>query len=184
MYINTQTLTQHSESEIRSLNPNTSFPYPFVPPTEYALVFPAPQPEHNPVIQSVRETTPVLTVKGHYEQSWEVVELFETQAERDAALAAEAAVKMQATVTAFDTALTAHLDATAQSKRYDNRITCMVRAGFAGPFQAEGLAFAAWCDSINVMAYQMLAAVQAGTEPMPESPEAFISTLPAMVWPV
>jgi len=86
-------------------------------------------------------------------------------------------------VTAFDTALTAHLDATAQQRRYDNRITCMVRAGFPGPFQAEGVAFATWCDECNILAYQMLAAVQAGTEPMPESPAAFIATLPVMVWP-
>ncbi len=42
------------------------------------------------------------------------------------------------TIADFDAALTAHLDATAQAKRYDNRITCMVRAGFPGPFQAEG----------------------------------------------
>lgn len=86
-------------------------------------------------------------------------------------------------VAVFDAALTAHLDNTAKQKRYDNRITCMVRAGFVGPFQAEGLAFATWCDSVNALAYQMLAAVQAGTAPMPESPQAFIDTLPAMVWP-
>lgn len=91
--------------------------------------------------------------------------------------------QLAATVAAFDIALTAHLDSTAQQRRYDNRITCMVRAGFVGPFQAEGKAFATWCDSCNAIAYQMLAAVQAGTEPMPESPAAFIATLPAMVWP-
>ena len=86
-------------------------------------------------------------------------------------------------VAVFDAALTAHLDATAQTKRYDNRITCMVRAGFVGPFQAEGQAFAIWCDNCNILAYQMSAAVQAGTAPMPESPQAFINTLPEMVWP-
>ena len=90
---------------------------------------------------------------------------------------------MDQIVAEFDTALTDHLDSTAKQKRYDNRITCMVRAGFAGPFQAEGQAFATWCDNCNIMAYQMLAAVQAGTAPMPESPQAFIATLPAMVWP-
>lgn len=83
----------------------------------------------------------------------------------------------------FDSALTAHLDATAQVKRYDNRITCMVRAGFPGPFQAEGLAFASWCDECNAAAYALMADVLAGNAPMPESTEAFIATLPAMVWP-
>lgn len=86
-------------------------------------------------------------------------------------------------VAVFDAALTAHLDNTAKQKRYDNRITCMVRAGFVGPFQAEGQAFATWCDTCNIIAYQMLAAVQAGTAPMPESPQAFIDTLPVMFWP-
>ena len=86
-------------------------------------------------------------------------------------------------VAVFDAALTAHLDNTAKQRRNDNRITCAVRAGYAGPFQAEGAAFALWMDECNALAYQMLAAVQAGTASMPESPQAFIDTLPAIVWP-
>lgn len=83
----------------------------------------------------------------------------------------------------FDVALTAHLDATAQAKRYDNRITCMVRAGFAGPFQAEGQAFAAWGDTCNAFAYALMAEVLAGTAPMPASTADFVAMLPEMVWP-
>lgn len=100
-------------------------------------------------------------------------------------VAADGAVRLPPVdvVAVFDAALTEHLDSTAKQKRYDNRITCMVRAGFVGPFQAEGLAFATWCDSVNALAYAMLAAVQAGTAPMPDGPQAFIDTLPAMVWP-
>ena len=101
MYINTQT-SQYpiSERAIRSLNPNTSFPSPFVAPDEYAVVFPAPQPTHDPIVQAVREVTPVLTVKGHYEQQWEIVELFSTQAEKDAAIAADIEAKRKASVPA------------------------------------------------------------------------------------
>lgn len=87
------------------------------------------------------------------------------------------------TVDDFTNALTAHLDATAQQRRYDNRITCMVRAGFAGPFQAEGLAFAEWADTCNATAYALLAEVQASTRPMPETTQALIDVMPAMVWP-
>lgn len=83
----------------------------------------------------------------------------------------------------FDAALTAHLDSTAQQRKYDNRVTCMVRAGFPGPFQAEAIAFATWCDTCNYDAYTLLSEVQAGTKPMPNSPKEFISMLPPMVWP-
>lgn len=87
------------------------------------------------------------------------------------------------TVADFDAALTAHLDTTAQSRRYDNRITCAVRAGYSGPFQAEGQAFAAWMDACNAFAYTLLAEVQAGTRPLPDSTQALIDLLPPMVWP-
>ena len=75
MYLNTQTKQRTTESEIRAAFPNTSFPSPFSPPEGYAVLFPAPQPTHDPITQSVRETTPVLTDKGHWEQAWEVVDL-------------------------------------------------------------------------------------------------------------
>lgn len=86
-------------------------------------------------------------------------------------------------VAVFDAALTAHLDATAQARKYDNRITCMVRAGFAGPYQAEAIAFAQWCDGCNAAAYQLMLDVQSGKKPMPSSVDAFLEALPVMVWP-
>jgi len=177
-YIDTSTKAVHSEQAIRSANPNTSFPAPFIPPVGYELVFDAPHPAHDPITQTVKEWPPVLTNKGHYEQAWEVVSLSPAQ------VLVNQATQRKAQVDAFDVALTTHLDSTAQQRRYDNRITCMVRAGFAGPFQAEGQAFATWCDNCNILAYHLLAAVEAGTAPLPASPEAFIATLPAMVWPV
>ena len=83
----------------------------------------------------------------------------------------------------FDAALVAHLDATARERRYDNRVTCALRAGYPGHFQAEGIAFASWMDQCNALAYQLLAEVAAGTRPMPESPQALIDLMPPMVWP-
>lgn len=79
-------------------------------------------------------------------------------------------------------ALDAHMDAQAQTRRYDNRVTCSLRAGYPGPFQAEGLAFATWMDSCNALGYQVLAEVQAGQRPTPTI-EEFIQMLPALVWP-
>lgn len=75
MYLNIQTLQRTSESEIRAAFPNTSFPQPFQPPEGYAVLFATPQPTYDPITQAVRESTPVLTDKGHWEQAWEVVAL-------------------------------------------------------------------------------------------------------------
>lgn len=87
------------------------------------------------------------------------------------------------TVEDFDRALEALLDATAQSRRYDNRITCALRAGYVGPFQAEGKAFASWMDTCNALAYQIQAEVLAGTRSVPNTVSEFLSEMPEMVWP-
>jgi len=87
------------------------------------------------------------------------------------------------TVDEYTQALTEMLDAAAQARRYDNRITCALRAGYPGPFNAEGTAFAQWMDSCNALAYQMMHDVQMGTRPQPSMSE-FLAAFPAMVWPV
>ena len=88
MYINTQSLAQLSEQEIRALNPNTSYPVPFVAPDGYAYVFPTAQPVYNPVTQVVQQTVPELTVLDTWEQRWEVVEIYQNQQDKDDAIAA------------------------------------------------------------------------------------------------
>lgn len=183
-----------SELEIRAEFPNTSFPAPFVPPENFKVVFGSPYPTYNPVVQQVREVAPTLTQLGHYEQTWEVYQKFETYTDEDGVLHTKESLETAATqlhaeqqlqlmATQFENALDTHLDNVAKQRRYDNRITCMVRAGFAGPFQTEAIAFATWVDSCNIAAYTLLANVQAGTAAPPASVEEFISLLPIMVWP-
>ncbi len=82
----------------------------------------------------------------------------------------------------YDRALTAHLDAEAQTHRYEDRISCSVRAGYVGPFQAEGIAFAQWMDACNATGYSMLADFQNGVISQPTIAE-MIAALPVMVWP-
>lgn len=60
-----------------------------------------PQPVHNPVTQRVMQITPELTVLGTWEQRWEVIELFSTQGERDAAIAANLATIRASKITAI-----------------------------------------------------------------------------------
>lgn len=168
-----------SQWEVRNACPNISFPASITDQMITDAGFEAVMqvtPTYDPITQSATETAPVKT-NGIWTCEWTVVALTPEE------VAAKKAESFTQAVTAFDTALTDHLDNTAKSKRYDNRITCMVRAGFAGPFQAEAIVFASWADTCNILAYQMLAQVQAGTQPMPASPQAFIATLPEIVWP-
>jgi hypothetical protein len=79
--------------------------------------------------------------------------------------------------------LEAHYDAKAQERRYDNRYTCALRAGYVGPFQAEGTAFAVWMDDCNTQCYALLQQVQDGTIPMPTFEEV-LAELPELTWPV
>lgn len=84
-------------------------------------------------------------------------------------------------VAGFVSAMEAHYDAVARGKNYDNRFTCALRAGYAGPFQSEGQAFAIWMDGCNALAYSVLAEVQAGTRAQPTVSE-FIAMLPVAPW--
>lgn len=98
MYLNTETLQQCTERDIRAAFPNTSFADPFQPPEGYVWIFPAPQPPHDQITQMVRETAPVLTDKGHWEQQWEVVELDAEVAAANAEAARKARVPTVLTI--------------------------------------------------------------------------------------
>lgn len=104
-YINTVLGTYPvSENDIRAAFPNTSFANPFTPPSEYKLVFPAPHPAYDPISEYVVQGTPVLTDKGHYEQTWTVVVLDVEVAEANQEAARTASIfnqiaTLEATVT-------------------------------------------------------------------------------------
>jgi hypothetical protein len=83
---------------------------------------------------------------------------------------------------ALTQALNMHLDSVAAQRRYDSRFTCALRAGFPGPFQAEGLAFAAFMDECNMVGYTMMKRAKAGEIPVPTDAQ-LIAAMPAMVWP-
>lgn len=76
-----------------------------------------------------------------------------------------------------------HLDATAQSRGYDGILSLASYAASPNPpFAAEGAAGLAWRDAVWLYCYQVLAAVQAGTRPIPTA-DALVAELPPMVWP-
>lgn len=82
----------------------------------------------------------------------------------------------------YEAALDAHMDSVAKANRYDNRFTFALRAGYEGPYKAEGVAFAQWMDERNVQAFALLNDVLAGKADLPTIDE-FISGLPEFVKP-
>lgn len=87
MLINLETKQELTDSEFRAAYPNTSFgPLIDYASFGYAIVYPTPQPEHDRVIQTARRLPAVLTDKGHYEESWEVVKRFNDYTDADGVL--------------------------------------------------------------------------------------------------
>jgi hypothetical protein len=81
-------------------------------------------------------------------------------------------------------AVQAHIDATAQSKGYE---TGFALAGYVNStvpqWKAEAEVFVAWRDQVWLFVFGLLAEVQAGTAPLPESSDALIAQLPTITWP-
>ena len=72
------------------------------------------------------------------------------------------------------------MDKAAQTAGYDDIHAAALRAGYAGPYQAEGTKFAIWMDQVWLHCYQVLDAVKAGTQAQPTLAEliAGLPTLP------
>lgn len=83
----------------------------------------------------------------------------------------------------IEQAITKHMDAVAQAKRYDNRDSCRLYAGYVNPFQAEAIAYGQWIAACWVASNTAQAAIIAGTRTIPTPAEA-VAELPLMEWPV
>lgn len=179
MYINTQT-NQYpvSETDIKAAFPNVSFASPFTAPSEYAVVFPAPQPTYNVITETVKETAPELTSKGTWEQRWEVVTLPDDVI---AANQTQAAAKLQENIV---DATQKRLDTFAKTKNYDGILSLCTYATDLNPkFQAEGQYGVQARSATWSKLYEILAEVQAGTRPVPTGFSDVESELPSLNWP-
>lgn len=101
MWINEETLkTYKFAHEIRADFPEVSLPPALTDEMLVSIwVLPVEQttPGYNPITQSATELPPAL-VGGKWVQQWEIVELFSTQAEKDAAIADDIEAKRKASV--------------------------------------------------------------------------------------
>lgn len=145
-------------------------------PAGFVYVHTPVAPDYNRITQKVEQDTPVYR-DGKWVTSWKVIDL-------DAAEIASNEDRLKKELVAvYSAALDRHFDSVAAVKRYDSRVTCALRAGYPGPFQADGIAYATWMDECNALAYRWWAEIEAGTKPMFASPQEFIDELPQMTWP-
>lgn len=164
-----------TEREIRDAFPNTSFPQPFNP-EGYAVVFSAPQPTFDPITKGVRESNPVLTIKGTWEQTWEVFDLSPEQIAENQANFAFGRMK------ACEAALELMLDKEAQERTWKDCLSARSAAGYPSSFQAEGIAFVQWWAACWESAHTILEDVNAGTRSIP-TVEEFLSEMPLLSLP-
>lgn len=163
--------------ELRRDHPNTSFPSSpddeaFAAFSAYRVYFSTP-PQYDDTTQVLKEGTPVFDVEAQrWTQVWNVRPMTPE----------EASARKAALIASYEAALDAHLDAKASERRYNDRFTCALRAGFQGPYQAEGLAFAQWMDACNAYAFAQIALIESGQRKMP-TVEDFIAELPPLQWP-
>lgn len=196
MYINLKTKEYPlSETDIKLSNPNTSYPQPFQPSDDYAWVFPVPQPTYDSVVQTAREKAPVLTSKGVWEQSWEVVSKFADYTDEQGVLhtvsmqEAEAIQQSQSATqlnlkNKIITDTQSRLDTFAQSRGYDNIGSLSTYVNSTIPkFQAEGQQGVLVRDLTWKKLYEILDEVNAGTRPVPSDFNDILSELPELKWP-
>ena len=88
-----------------------------------------------------------------------------------------------AMVETFRLAIQAHVDATAQARRYDGGVSLASYVASSNPaWAAEAQAFVAWRDAVWAYAYAELDRVLTGQREQP-GVEAFLAELPVIEWP-
>lgn len=169
----------YQPEQLRYDEPNVSFPKLItaadLTPWGVWPVQVAPKPVYDKLSQVVHQLPPEQ-VEGQWSVTWQVTDLPPEQV-------AQNAQKAQDDLLAgYTAAMDDFFDSEARKRRYDNRITASLRAGYPGPFQAQGLAFATWMDGCNALGYQIMDEVLSGQRALP-TVEEFMAMLPPMVWP-
>jgi hypothetical protein len=80
-------------------------------------------------------------------------------------------------------AVQAHVDATAQSKGYNNGAAMAGYVSSTIPtWRAEAEAFVAWRDQVWLFVFETLAQIEAENMEAPESATALVATIPEIEW--
>ena len=169
-----------SQGELRRRNPDTSLPAVWGQDTldflGIAPVFPAPQPEYDSVTQTVQSSGPVLTNKGHYEQSWTIVDL-------DPEIVAQnQAAKLEQLKSSIVQQVQSRLDSFAQTKNYDSILSACTYANDNNEtFKNEGQYCVEKRSATWEALYAILAEVEAGTRTVTSFAD-IEADLPTLAW--
>lgn len=165
-----------SEFDIRALFPDTSFGYPFYPPSEFAEVVPKEPPGFDPYSQILIEKAPKL-YRGVYSQQWEVQDLDPRTIEENANN------RINSLKNEYLNAIQSHMDTTARTRGYDNIMSaCSYFNSTVSKFKAEGRAATIWRDQVWAYCYAQLESMQDGVRPIPANIQSFIDELPKIDW--
>lgn len=179
-YIILDTKEVVSQGELRKRNSNVSFPSTWDQDVldflNIAPVFPAPHPEFDSITQSVQASAPVLTNKGHYEQSWTIADL------DPEIVTANQTAKLEQLKTSIIQRVQSNLDNFAKEKNYDNILSACSYANSTNPiFKSEGELAISLRDSTWSALYTVLAEVEAGTRTVTTFSD-IESDLPVLSW--
>ena len=174
----------YTESEIKALNPNTSFPIPFVA-EGYTVVFDTPQPTVGELQTAYQDGTEVDS-KGNRVVKWAVRDMFAdytneldavvTKAEQEAAYLAK---KLQDATKAMESAIEAHINSVVQAKGYNSQDSIAKYLVTGNAFYNEVKAISIWIGVVWVYANKVQTDVQAGTRAMP-TVEELLAELPKL----
>ena len=175
-----------TESEIKVLNPNTSFPTPFVAPDDFVVCFDTPKPECGELQVAYQDGTEIDS-KGNRVIKWSVKDMFSDYAREDGTVVTKAeqeaeyaTKKLQDTAKAMEEGIETHINTTVKAKGYNSQDSIAKYLVVGNPFYDECTAISLWIGSVWVYSHQVQADVMAGTRVMPTI-EELIAELPALV---
>lgn len=177
-YINESTLEYPlTETYVRSLYPNTSFPQPFIPPKPFAIVNEVNTLEYDADTQRMIEVSPVKESDG-WKRKWEIRNLSQEEIEEIKK------IKKNRIITQLINSVQSRLDAFARSRNYDNILSaCTYATSSITKFKSEGQCCVKSRDDTWVKLFEILAQIDKGDRPLPESYADIESELPVLEWP-
>lgn len=168
------TLDQVRQSALPTLLP-TDVEHIDLAEAGFARIAEVPPPSCDELTHEVQAGS-VELLDGVWTRTWLLVPL-------DAAVIAErSAAAASASAYSLRYGLKSHLDVRAMERDWDTIDSAMNRAGYEGPYQAEGLAYAQWADACWLVYYAVVAGCNAGTRDWPTT-DAMLAELPALALP-